>query len=148
MHVPSLAQVSDDNVLDGRVDVHSDDFKANVEVMGRLTQDLRAKLEHIRQGASTLLRAAGCCARDAAPVLTGAVPGGGERAREKHVKKGKWFVRDRINSLLDPGCGACGSLRRPGAPFLTRMGAAPRSWSCLPSQLMKCMRMRCPRLGS
>lgn len=27
--------------------------------------------------------------------------GGGEKARQKHVSKGKFFVRDRINLLLD-----------------------------------------------
>lgn len=27
--------------------------------------------------------------------------GGGEKARQKHVSKGKLFVRDRINLLLD-----------------------------------------------
>jgi 3-methylcrotonyl-CoA carboxylase beta subunit len=29
--------------------------------------------------------------------------GGGEQARLRHTSKGKLFVRDRINHLLDPG---------------------------------------------
>ena len=29
--------------------------------------------------------------------------GGGEKAVERHTGRGKLFVRDRINSLLDPG---------------------------------------------
>ena len=29
--------------------------------------------------------------------------GGGEKAVERHTSRGKLFVRDRINSLLDPG---------------------------------------------
>jgi len=29
--------------------------------------------------------------------------GGGEKAKEAHIKKGKLFVRDRINLLIDPG---------------------------------------------
>jgi acetyl-CoA carboxylase carboxyltransferase component len=29
--------------------------------------------------------------------------GGGEKAKEAHIKKGKLFVRDRINFLIDPG---------------------------------------------
>jgi 3-methylcrotonyl-CoA carboxylase beta subunit len=31
------------------------------------------------------------------------VQGGGERAKLRHASKGKLFVRDRINLLLDPG---------------------------------------------
>ena len=29
--------------------------------------------------------------------------GGGEKAVERHTSRGKLFVRDRINQLLDPG---------------------------------------------
>lgn len=31
------------------------------------------------------------------------IPGGAEKAKERHVAKGKLLVRDRITNLLDPG---------------------------------------------
>lgn len=36
-------------------------------------------------------------------VVQRVVQGGGERANLRHTSKGKLFVRDRINLLLDPG---------------------------------------------
>lgn len=36
-------------------------------------------------------------------VVQRAVQGGGEKAKLRHMSKGKLFVRDRINLLLDPG---------------------------------------------
>ncbi len=31
------------------------------------------------------------------------IVGGGEKARNKHLSRGKMLPRDRVNSLLDPG---------------------------------------------
>jgi len=31
------------------------------------------------------------------------IPGGAEKAKERHLAKGKLLVRDRITNLLDPG---------------------------------------------
>jgi 3-methylcrotonyl-CoA carboxylase beta subunit len=36
-------------------------------------------------------------------VVQRVVQGGGEKAKLRHKSKGKLFVRDRINLLLDPG---------------------------------------------
>jgi len=36
-------------------------------------------------------------------VVQGVMQGGGEKAKLRHMSKGKLFVRDRINLLLDPG---------------------------------------------
>jgi 3-methylcrotonyl-CoA carboxylase beta subunit len=66
------------NVLPSGVDVRSEDFKKNSEEMERLTKELRERLNIVRQG-------------------------GGKKAVEKHTARGKLFVRDRINGLLDPG---------------------------------------------
>src|SRR3546814_9786874 len=35
--------------------------------------------------------------------LARAVAGGGDKARDKHVARGKLLARDRITALLDPG---------------------------------------------
>ena len=35
--------------------------------------------------------------------LTAAAEGGGERARTRHVERGKLLPRDRVERLLDPG---------------------------------------------
>lgn len=56
----------------------SDAAKANVEEMKRSVQDLRRMVEMNEYG-------------------------GSEQDRERHLKQGKLFVRDRINLLLDPG---------------------------------------------
>jgi len=58
--------------------------------------------------------------------------GGGEEARKRHAARGKMFVRDRINALLDPGTpflefsalAANGMYRdeAPGAGIVTGMG--------------------------
>ncbi|MCY4601313.1 MAG: methylcrotonoyl-CoA carboxylase [Acidobacteria bacterium] len=41
--------------------------------------------------------------RDLRDKVAGASRGGGERARDKHLGRGKLLVRDRIRGLLDPG---------------------------------------------
>ena len=40
---------------------------------------------------------------DLADRLNGVALGGGERARERHVARGKLLPRERIDALLDPG---------------------------------------------
>jgi 3-methylcrotonyl-CoA carboxylase beta subunit len=53
-------------------------FEANSTFMRGLVEDLRGKVADI-------------------------VKGGGERARERHLSRGKLLARDRIDGLLDPG---------------------------------------------
>lgn len=64
--------------LASHLDTRSDDFKANRERMRSLVDDLHAQFDRVAQG-------------------------GGERAREKHLKRGKLLPRERIRGLLDPG---------------------------------------------
>jgi acetyl-CoA carboxylase carboxyltransferase component len=54
------------------------DFKANAEHNRALAAELHERLAKVRQG-------------------------GPERARERHIKRGRLLVRDRIEHLLDPG---------------------------------------------
>ncbi len=56
----------------------SDEFRANLEVNEALVADLRAQLDRVARG-------------------------GGERARERHVGRGKLLPRERVDRLLDPG---------------------------------------------
>jgi 3-methylcrotonyl-CoA carboxylase beta subunit len=65
-------------VLKSAVDTRSPGFKENVEAMRAKVEDLRAKVGDIKQG-------------------------GGERARDKHLSRGKMLPRDRVRGLLDPG---------------------------------------------
>jgi 3-methylcrotonyl-CoA carboxylase beta subunit len=60
------------------LDTESREFADNTEAMKTLVADLRAKLD-------------------------GAMQGGSEEARARHVTRGKLLARDRINLLLDPG---------------------------------------------
>src|SRR6476620_2494746 len=60
------------------LDTESREFADNTEAMKGLVADLRAKLD-------------------------GAMQGGSEEARARHVTRGKLLARDRINLLLDPG---------------------------------------------
>src|SRR3954470_16741383 len=60
------------------LDTESREFADNTEAMKNLVADLRAKLD-------------------------GAMQGGSEEARARHVTRGKLLARDRINLLLDPG---------------------------------------------
>ncbi|XP_067938841.1 methylcrotonoyl-CoA carboxylase beta chain, mitochondrial-like [Watersipora subatra] len=59
------------------VDVYSEDYKSNHEAMTKLVSTLGSHTSRIIQG-------------------------GGEKARERHISRGKLFVRDRIDKLLDP----------------------------------------------
>ena len=64
--------------LHTQLDPNSQGFKANAQAMADLVAELREK---------TLV----------------AAKGGSERAREKHLKRGKLLSRDRVQRLLDPG---------------------------------------------
>ena len=65
-------------VLQTKVDRSTDDFEKNREAHESLAEHLREVDEYILQG-------------------------GPERAREKHLKRGKLLARDRISALLDEG---------------------------------------------
>ncbi len=56
----------------------SDEFRANLAANEALCADLRSELDRV-------------------------VAGGGERARERHLSRGKLLPRDRVDRLLDPG---------------------------------------------
>jgi len=60
------------------VDKSSDTYKANYERMTELCGELEKTVQKISLG-------------------------GGEKARQKHVQRGKLLVRDRIDTLIDPG---------------------------------------------
>src|ERR1700720_263162 len=66
------------NVLKSAVAPDSQNFAANKAAMRGLVEDLRGKVAVIAQG-------------------------GGAKARERHITRGKLLPRDRIAALLDPG---------------------------------------------
>ncbi len=66
------------DVLESRLDVESEEFRARAEAMRALTAELKRNTAAAREG-------------------------GGEKARAHHVKQGKMPVRERIEKLLDPG---------------------------------------------
>ena len=66
------------SVLRSEVRPGSDDFQANRDANLTLCEDLRSQLERVAAG-------------------------GGERARERHLSRGKLLPRDRVDRLLDPG---------------------------------------------
>jgi acetyl-CoA carboxylase carboxyltransferase component len=66
--------------LKSQIQTSSAEFKTNAEHHRKLASELEGRIGQIRQG-------------------------GGKEAREKHEKRGKLFVRDRIAKLLDPGTG-------------------------------------------
>jgi 3-methylcrotonyl-CoA carboxylase beta subunit len=65
-------------VLSSSIDTGGADFRANAEAMRALTQELQA--------------------RRAAAAL-----GGSQKARERHLARGKLLPRDRVTNLIDPG---------------------------------------------
>ena len=65
-------------VLATRVNPRSAEFRENARAMDALVEDLRAKTAEVEQG-------------------------GGERARARHVARGKLLVRERVRELIDPG---------------------------------------------
>ncbi|MEU6442063.1 carboxyl transferase domain-containing protein [Streptomyces sp. NPDC047046] len=65
-------------VLTTSADPTSETWRANEAAHAKLADELRSRLERARLG-------------------------GGERARERHVSRGKMLPRDRVDGLLDPG---------------------------------------------
>jgi 3-methylcrotonyl-CoA carboxylase beta subunit len=66
------------HILKTKIQVRSEEFKANAAAMATLVADLRAKVAVAEQG-------------------------GGEAARNKHTARGKLLPRERVRNLLDPG---------------------------------------------
>ncbi len=66
------------SVIKSAINTRSEEFKANRAHMAGLLDDLRDKLHVIKRG-------------------------GGDKAREKHLARGKLLPRDRIRTLLDVG---------------------------------------------
>jgi 3-methylcrotonyl-CoA carboxylase beta subunit len=95
------------NVLRSHANPGSDEFRANATANQALVDDLSAELERVRLG-------------------------GGERARERHVGRGKLLPRERVDRLLDPGAPflECSPLaahglyddEAPGAGIITGIG--------------------------
>ena len=65
-------------VISTAIDSKSETFLGNAANLRKLTDDLKTKLARTAEG-------------------------GGTRAREKHVARGKLLPRERIRALLDPG---------------------------------------------
>lgn len=65
-------------VIPTRIDSKSADFRDNTQSLRKLTDALRAELARTAEG-------------------------GGDKAREKHIARGKLLPRERIRALLDPG---------------------------------------------
>jgi 3-methylcrotonyl-CoA carboxylase beta subunit len=61
-----------------KIDIHSEEFWKNTEQVGKLVDNLKQKLKK-----SAL--------------------GGSEKARKKHIERGKFLARDRVRLLLDAG---------------------------------------------
>jgi acetyl-CoA carboxylase carboxyltransferase component len=66
------------DLLEPQVDTGSSEFRANAEHNRALAEELREKLTRVAQG-------------------------GVPKLRQKHEERGKLFVRERIERLLDPG---------------------------------------------
>ncbi len=65
------------SIIHSHIDTHSDEFKQNADAYERLIDALRAALADVKEG-------------------------GKAEARAKHEARGKLFVRERIERLLDP----------------------------------------------
>jgi 3-methylcrotonyl-CoA carboxylase beta subunit len=68
----------DDVVLRSRVDVAGESFRRNADLQTELVASLRERMSTARRG-------------------------GPERARERHVERGKLLPRDRLDAVVDPG---------------------------------------------
>ncbi|MDR1076194.1 MAG: methylcrotonoyl-CoA carboxylase [Xanthomonadaceae bacterium] len=66
------------SILQSRINPRSPEYIANHAAMQALVDDLQRVLEQVREG-------------------------GGAKAQQRHVARGKLLVRDRIDTLLDPG---------------------------------------------
>ena len=64
--------------ITSKIDTHSQQFEANTAIMSNLVNDLRNNAQVVAMG-------------------------GGEKAREKHLARGKLLPRERINGLVDKG---------------------------------------------
>jgi len=64
--------------IESKLNTRSEDFQSNAAAMQLIVDDLKQKI---------------------AAIATG----GGEKAREKHLSRGKLLPRDRVQMLLDPG---------------------------------------------
>lgn len=73
-----MIQIMIMQTLKSQVKVHSEEFKSNSERNRQLTQELESKILRAQEG-------------------------GGREARLRHEKRGKLFVRDRVQKLIDPG---------------------------------------------
>ncbi|MGL6044892.1 MAG: methylcrotonoyl-CoA carboxylase, partial [Vogesella sp.] len=65
-------------IIESKLSPRAADFQANADKMRSIVADLKAKVAQ-------------------------AALGGGSKARDKHVAKGKLLPRERIDLLLDPG---------------------------------------------
>ena len=65
-------------ILNSRINTRTEEFSANAEHLQAQVDDLKARLETIKEG-------------------------GGEKARERHISRGKLLPRDRVAALIDPG---------------------------------------------
>ena len=65
-------------VIHTALDTRADEFQANAARMRGPVEDLRAQVEKARRG-------------------------GGDRARKRHLERGKMLPRERVRDLLDPG---------------------------------------------
>ena len=74
----SPQQASQISILQTAVDKNSDGFKENAAALGELTE----KVARLHEKAAE---------------------GGPQKARDKHVQRGKMLVRDRVTALIDPG---------------------------------------------
>ena len=65
-------------IINSNINTKSTEFSANAESMQSKVDDLKATLEKVRQG-------------------------GGAKACERHISRGKLLPRERVQGLLDPG---------------------------------------------
>lgn len=74
----SPQQANQISVLQSTVDKNSSGFRENAAALGELTQKIAELHEKTSQG-------------------------GPQKARDKHIQRGKMLVRDRVTALIDPG---------------------------------------------
>ena len=99
-------------VLVSSVNPRSPEFRQNYEAMRTQVEEFHARQAQVRRG-------------------------GSERARSRHVARGKLLPRERVELLLDPGApflelsstwrpGTCIGTSRPGASSITGIGDRQR----------------------
>ena len=66
------------SILKTSINIRSDEFQSNQKFMQKLVDDMQAKVQQIAQG-------------------------GGDKAVQKHLSRGKMLPRERVRQLLDPG---------------------------------------------